>query len=348
MSSEQHAFFNDTNLASERLGAEILGCNDEFFAPASNLLKNEEPIWIEDKYTERGKWMDGWETQRLGTSRRGGFDWAIVHLGVRGVITGFSFDTKHFTGNFAPYVAVDGYNLDTWHISEGVRERRTEQAIMVLSKKTEWVEILPKQPLGPSNQFHFPIDNQNQWTHVRVRIFPDGGIARLKVHGKVKPDWNQVPKENIIDLAAVENGGEIVEWSDEHFGKARNVLMPGFGVGMFDGWEPARNRREGHVNEWLIAKLASPGSVFAVELDTSYFLGNFPDKGSLEGANIKEGETYSDAKWEIILPPTSLSPDKRHLFEKERLEGEGPYTHVRLNIFPDGGASRLRVFGVRL
>ena len=333
MSSEQHAFFNDTNLASERLGAEILGCNDEFFAPASNLLKNEEPIWIEDKYTERGKWMDGWETQRLGTSRRGGFDWAIVHLGVRGVITGFSFDTKHFTGNFAPYVAVDGYNLDTWHISEGVRERRTEQAIMVLSKKTEWVEILPKQPLGPSNQFHFPIDNQNQWTHVRVRIFPDGGIARLKVHGKVKPDWNQVPKENIIDLAAVENGGEVVDWSDEHFGKARNVLMPGFGVGMFDGWETARNRREGHVNEWLISKMASPGSVFAVELDTSYFLGNFPDKGSLEGANIKEGETYSDAKWEIILPPTSLSPDKRHLFEKERLEGAGPYTHVRLNIF---------------
>lgn len=347
MSTQQFPFVHDTNLASDRLGSIILGCNDEFFAPAKNLLKENPPVRIPGRFTERGQWMDGWETQRLGASRRSGTDWAIIHLAVRGQITGFTLDTSHFTGNYAPFVAIDGYNLNTSHITEGVRERRTEQAVMVLSHRTEWTEILPRQPLGPDGIFHFPIDDPRQWSHVRLRILPDGGIARFKVHGKVAPNWDHVPKENLIDLAAVENGGEVVSYSDQHFSKAHFVLMPGFGTAMHDGWETARNRTEGHINEWLITRLGTPGKVHTVEIDTSYFRGNFPDKASLEGAFLEAGDDLNDARWETILPPAELGPDKRALFESERLTGDGVYTHVRLNIFPDGGISRLRVFGLR-
>ena len=63
------------DLASEKLGGAVLVANDEFFAPKENLLKPDAPVFIEGKYTDLGKWMDGWETRRRRTP---GFDWCIT------------------------------------------------------------------------------------------------------------------------------------------------------------------------------------------------------------------------------------------------------------------------------
>jgi allantoicase len=320
------------DLASERLGGAVLYANDEFFAPKENLLKPAAPIFIEGKYTDLGKWMDGWESRRRRTP---GFDWCIIRLGLAGIIRGVVVDTSHFKGNYPEQCSIEACSI------HGLPS--TEQLI---SDSVQWTEILPKSNLNGDAQNPFEIANDQRWTHLQFKIFPDGGVARLRVYGQVVPDWERV--KNLggqIDLAAVENGGVVLSCSDMFFGHRHNLIMPGRALNMSDGWETKRRRGPGH--DWTIVKLGTPGSIRRLEIDTSWFKGNFPESCSLESCNLADMplERLQDPEfvWKPVLARTKLQAHTRHMFDE--VMDNGKATHVRFNIFPDGGVSRLRVFG---
>ena len=320
------------DLASERLGGAVLVANDEFFAPKENLLKASTPIFIEDKYTDLGKWMDGWETRRRRTP---GFDWCIVRLGVPGVIRGIIVDTRHFKGNYPEQCSLEGSVIDSLPPPD-----------QLTSESTQWAEILPKSNLNGDSLNPFAITSDQRWTHLRFKIYPDGGVARLRVFGEVVPDWNRLKKlGGEIDLAAVENGGLVLSCSDMFFGHRHNLIMPGRAVNMSDGWETKRRRGPGH--DWTIIKFGAPGRIRRLEIDTSYFKGNFPESCSVEACSAAGVpiEAFQDPEfvWKPVLTRTKLQAHTRHLFDE--VMDVGPATHVRFNIFPDGGVSRLRVYG---
>jgi allantoicase len=323
------------DLASERLGGRVIAANDEFFAPKENLLKQSKPIFVEGKYTNRGKWMDGWETRRRRTP---GHDWCIVRLGLPGQIRGIVVDTSFFRGNFPSHCSLEACEIT------GSTDAKKESAAL-RSAKTEWQEILPKTSLSGDTQNVFEIKSDRRYTHVRLNIFPDGGVARLRIHGEVVPPENvSRAKNKEIDLAAIENGGLILEASDEFFSEPLNLLMPGRAKNMGDAWETRRRRDAG--NDWIVVKLGRSGEIRRVEVDTSFFKGNFPESCSIEATLTPDGETpENNATWTTLLPRTKLRANTRHLFAKQLLAA-GPISHLRFNIFPDGGVSRLRVWGV--
>lgn len=318
------------DLASERVGGVVLAANDEFFAPKENLLKASKPIFIEDKYTERGKWMDGWETRRR---RDPGHDWAVIQLGLPGVVRGVVVDTSYFKGNYPARCSLE--------VCAAEAEASPD---VLLGPSTQWTEILPPTDLKGDTQNLFAIQSMHHATHVRLHIFPDGGVARLRVYGEVIPNWKQVSAAAEVDLAAVENGGLVLAASDMFFGSRHNLILPGPAKNMGDGWETKRRRGPGH--DWVIVQLGTEGIVHRIEVDTSHFKGNFPGSCSLEGCRAGDVsvDSLSKATWKELLPGTKLRADTRHNFEKE-LQLAEPVTHVRLNIFPDGGVARLRVFG---
>jgi allantoicase len=320
------------DLASERLGGAVLAANDDFFAPKENLLKLTSPVFIEGKYTDRGKWMDGWETRRRRTP---GHDWCIIRLGLPGVVRGIVVDTSHFTGNYPEQCSVEACALD------GVigLEQLTDES-------QDWKEILPKVNLNGDSPNPFTIASEERWTHLRFKIYPDGGVARLRVYGEVVPDWNGLRTiGGEIDLAAVENGGIVLACSDMFFGHRHNLIMPGRALNMSDGWETKRRRGPGH--DWVIIKLGTAGQVKRLEVDTSHFKGNFPESCSLEACNGADVRLQSMQDpgfvWKPVLARTKLQAHMRHFFDE--LMDAGPVSHVRFNIFPDGGVSRLRVYG---
>jgi allantoicase len=321
------------DLASQRLGGRVLEANDDFFAPKENLLKPSKPIFIEGKYTDRGKWMDGWETRRRRTP---GYDWCIIRLGLPGVIHGVVVDTSFFTGNFPSHFSLEACDL-------GSRPYRGEKELSK-SGSANWIEIVPKTPLEGDSQNQFAVENPSRFTHLRLKIYPDGGVARLRVQGEVVPH-SKLAERPEIDLAAVENGGRVVASSDQFYSEPLNLLMPGRGKDMSDGWETRRRRGPGH--DWVILKLGLPGNICRIEVDTAHFKGNFPESCSLEASYIaqKEGEDASleSADWKEVLPRMLLRANGRHFFRK--LQEVGAVSHVRFNIYPDGGVSRLRIFG---
>ncbi len=320
------------DLASARIGGRALIANDEFFAEKENLLQPGRGIFIPDKYTDHGKWMDGWETRRR---RSPGHDWCVVQLGLRGVIKQLDIDTNHFLGNHPPFAALDALCLTT-------EFPRDPDAIEDLA----WTPLLPKSPLQPGSQNLFAVTAELPATHVRLNIIPDGGVARLRVYGIVVPDWSKLKAGELIDLAAVENGGVPLACSDMFFSSMNNLIMPGRSANMGDGWETKRRRGPGH--DWLILKLGGSGAIEKIEVDTNHFKGNYPDTCSIEGC-IAPGASAADltgtqTHWQEILPRTKLRADTRHYFEGE-LSPISDCTHLRLNIYPDGGVSRLRVWG---
>jgi allantoicase len=292
------------DLASDRLGAVVLSATDDFFAPKENLLKASEPLWLPDKYVDTGKWMDGWETRR---HRAPDHDWCVIRLGAPGIVRGIVADTAHFKGNFP--------------------ERCSLEARDAASDDSErWTEILaPANLLGDSRNL-FAIHDPHRYSHLRFHIYPDGGVARLRVYGEPLPDV----LGEFIDLAAAHNGGRVIEASDMFFGSRHNLIFPRRSTGMHDGWETRRRRGPGH--DWATIQLAAEGEIRRVEVDTLHFRGNFPESCALE---TEDGRT--------ILPRTKLSAHSNHVFEAEL----SPETSscVRFRIYPDGGVSRLRVFG---
>jgi allantoicase len=327
-------FTNLVDLASERLGGAVLHANDDFFAPKESLLKASAPVWREGVYTERGKWMDGWESRRRRTP---GFDWCLVRLGLAGRVRGVVVDTSFFRGNFP-----EGCSL------EACAAPPNADAEALTNEQTEWVEILPQSRLEGDSLNPFAVTSDGRFTHLRFKIYPDGGVARLRVYGEVAPDWQGVRRAGgLVDLASVENGGLVVATSDEFFGHRHNLIMPGRGADMGDGWETKRRRGPGH--DWCVIRLGARGSVRRVEVDTAHFRGNFPESCSLEVWDGPAGrpapaDSYLGAEWRELLPRTRLQAHTRHFYEQE-LADAGEATHARFRIYPDGGVSRLRLYG---
>jgi allantoicase len=321
------------DLASEKLGGAVLLANDEFFAPKENLLKAAAPIFIEGKYTDLGKWMDGWETRRRRTP---GFDWCIIRLGLPGVVRGVVVDTSFFRGNYPEHFSLEACAL-----------AGLPAAAELTSEAVSWTPLLPQLPLKGDSQNPFAVASEEPYTHLRFKIYPDGGVARLRVFGEVVPDWERIKRAGgDVDLAAIENGARVLSCSDMFFGHRHNLIMPGRALNMSDGWETKRRRGPGH--DWSIIKLGAPGQIHRLEIDTAWFKGNFPESCSLEATNtsaLPEADlTDLSFNWTSVLPRTQLQAHTRHFFEAEILEA-GTFSHLRFNIFPDGGVSRLRVYG---
>ncbi|HEV2149038.1 MAG TPA: allantoicase [Longimicrobiaceae bacterium] len=320
------------DLASERLGGAVPAASDEFFAPREGLLKPGPAEWREGEYTERGKWMDGWETRRHSPDH----DWCVVRLGAPGIVRGIVVDTSFFRGNFPEECSVEACSVPG-----------TPSVERLLGEETEWTPIVPRSPLEGDHRNRFPVAHGGRVTHLRLNIFPDGGVARLRVHGEVVPEWTRFARAGgEVDLVALENGGWVVSCSDMFYGDRQNLILPGRSLFMRDGWETRRRRGEGH--DWSIVRLAAPGAIHRAEIDTDHFKGNAPDRCALEGIHLPDAgaEALADpsAPWRPLLPETKLQPHARHRFEDE-LAPAGPVTHVRLRIFPDGGIARLRLFG---
>lgn len=316
------------DLAQPRLGGQAVYATDDFFAPKERLLKPEPPVFIPDKYDDHGKWMDGWESRR---KRGEGYDHCIVRLGLPGIIKGIDIDTTHFTGNFPPAASIDACVSDA--------ETPGDEA--------EWTEIVAATDLKGDSHHFVEVNQSGAWTHLRLNIYPDGGIARLRVYGIPQVDWSKAAQGETVDLAATVNGGRAIAWNDAHFGSPNNLLAPGRGVNMGDGWETRRRREPG--NDWVIVALGCPGEIRNIQIDTAHFKGNFPDQCSVQAAYVDWGTedalVTQSMFWETLLPPQKLQMDAIHEFESE-LNDIGPVTHVRLNIHPDGGVSRLRLFGM--
>jgi allantoicase len=318
------------DLAAARVGGKAVAANDEFFAPKENLLRPGRGLFIPDKYTARGKWMDGWETRRR---RIPGHDWCVIRLGMAGRIRGVDVDTHHFVGNFPERASIEAC----------VRPEKLETRTL-LGPRTAWREILPPSSLRGSSENLFEIDASEVFTHVRLNIYPDGGVARLRIYGEVDPSL-ALRSNRVLDLASIRNGGLVMGASDMHFGSKDNLIMPGRSASMGDGWETRRRRGPGF--DWLVLKLAALGRIDKIEIDTNHFKGNFPESCSLEGCRA-EGQsldrlTSGATEWEEFLPRTRLYPHRRHFLQPRK--GAGPFSHVRFNIFPDGGVSRLRLHG---
>jgi allantoicase len=323
---EAPAFAQLTDLAAERLGGQVLYCTDDFFAEKENLIKPTRGIFIADKYTDRGKWMDGWESRR---KRTPGHDWAIVKLATSGKIKGFDIDTNFFLGNHPPHASVEAaYLSDDSHITDW--------------ETVEWKEILTQSHLDPGSQNFYECQDEAIYTHLRLHIYPDGGVARFRVYGEVFKNWNEVSENQVIDLAAAINGGQAIACNDMFFSAMGNLIMPNRGANMGDGWETKRNRTPNN-RDWVILRLAHRGTPERIVVDTCHFKGNYPDSCSIE-ACVTTDEQIESADWKTLLPPQKLSADHEHEYTSE-IQALGPITHIRLNIFPDGGVSRLRIFG---
>ncbi|KND61679.1 Allantoicase [Candidatus Burkholderia verschuerenii] len=277
------------NLADPRLGAQALETSDDFFAPKERMLNPEPAVFIPGKFDDHGKWMDGWETRRKRTT---GYDWCIVKLARPGVIKGIDVDTSHFTGNFPPAASIDGAHVPNGDAPCG---------------STQWTEIVPSTTLQGNSHHYLEVSAEQPITHLRVNIYPDGGIARLRVYGQPQLDWRNADKNTLVDLGAMENGAYMVGTNNQHFGLASTLLMPGRGVNMGDGWETRRRREPG--NDWCIVALAQPGIIKKVEVDTAHFKGNFPDRCSLQAVHVKGG-TDSSLVTQAMFWPVLLGEQK--------------------------------------
>ena len=319
------------DLAADRLGGSVLYATDDFFAPKENLLKASKPVWKEHEYTDRGKWMDGWESRRKRTS---GHDFAIVRLGAPGLIRGILVDTSFFRGNFPSHCSIEACSL-------------APESDLDTLLKSEWIEVLPKSELKGDSENFFHIENPYAFSHLRFHIYPDGGVARLRVYGEVIPDLARLKASaDPPDVASVVNGGRVIASSDQFFGQQQNVILPGRPLNMDGGWETRRRRGPGY--DWIIVQLGVRAMIQRISVETEHYKGNYPDLCSIDACDapgaLAEDIITGRADWRQILTESKLEPDSTRLFESELKLG-APVTHLRLNIFPDGGISRLRVFG---
>eukprot|EP00040_Diaphanoeca_grandis_P028909 m.168205 g.168205 ORF g.168205 m.168205 type:complete len:377 (+) comp31504_c0_seq1:157-1287(+) len=363
-------------LASDKVGGKILFATDEWFAPAPMMINFEDPVWKEEVYTVQGKWMDGWESRR---KRIEGHDWTILKLGIPGIIHEITIDTAFFTGNYSPQTSILATDANIEELlpkfSSEIGTAATPQEIVAAQKACDavkWTEVVGMTKLKPgypeTRLQTFKVDPTQRFTYLRVNMFPDGGIARVRVYGECVRDWKaHYDTEKVVDLASVLNGATAIAWSDTHFGHPSRLLNPGRGVNMGDGWETARRLdrpavlvkgSDGNLQvpgfEWCVIKLGTPGVVKNVEVDTAFFKGNFPESFRLEGcsttktiAPLSTGKFSADAvealgDWRDICVRTKLKADDVASWDVSPTD---TFTHVRLSMFPDGGISRIRING---
>ncbi|KAF9529194.1 Allantoicase [Crepidotus variabilis] len=319
-----------TELSSVALGGRIVNVSDEFFAEAFHLLLVEPAPSMKGQFGPNGALYSGWETRRHNST----YDWCIIQLGTSGSIHGFDVDTANFNGNEAPAVSIHAlYDAD-------LKDPEHDDA--------RWAEILPQSNLGPDSRHLFRITATPCVNYVKIHMYPDGGIARFKVYGDVSPVHPS--SDTPFDLAHVFAGGRILRVSDQHFGIGSNLILPGRGNNMGDGWETKRSRTKGH-NDWVILQLGAPGHLEQVEIDTHHFLGNFPESCEIYAIESPADfdwnlATPDDSLWTLILPRTKLGAHRQHYFELENVENR-TYTHVRVTIYPDGGIKRVRLIGYK-
>jgi allantoicase len=326
------------DLASRQLGGSVVFANDELFAEKENLLRPGAPAFTAGTFGHKGKVYDGWETRRR---RESGHDHAIVRLGVPGVVHGVIIDTAHFRGNYPPEISVEAACADGY-------PSPAELAGMA------WQTLVGRTTALGDTANSYAVADRHRWTHIRLSIYPDGGVARFRVHGEVLPDPAFLA--GTIDLAAMENGGKVIGCSDAFYSAPGNLILPGRARVMGDGWENARRRGPG--NDYVVVALAAAGLLRQVEVDTSYFVGNAPGWVRLFAADRRAADSGGPAwpdgpvqpdgpdvpadSWWEVLPKTRVQPDTRHRF---LLDGVRAATHVRLDVIPDGGLARLRVLG---
>ena len=314
------------NLADPRIGSKIIFKTDDFFAAAHRILNIDAPVFKDGLFDKHGKWMDGWETRRR---RSKGFDYLILKLGKPGKIFDIDIDTTYFNGNQPTHASIEGCFCKNKP-----------------SKKTKWIHLLGKKKLGPNKNHSFKSQNKSVFNYIRLNIFPDGGVARLRLYGKIEMEKNILNNKN-INLTSVLNGASIVGCNNEHFGKAENIIAPGKGKNMGDGWETRRSR--GKNFDWLIIKFGKPGLIKKLEIDTHHFKGNYPDTCSIQTANISKNLSNklianNSKNWKFILNKSKLSANKKHIFKKFLIK-RNKENYLKINIHPDGGISRIRAFG---
>jgi len=353
-------FSTSTNITTTVLGASIVSFSDEYFASASNLLTPTPPIRKPGVFVHTGAWYDGWETRRHNAKE---YDWVVIKLGCVAQIDAVEVDTAYFNGNEAPLAGLDGCSL--------TNEEENDSGVDK-DDFTGWSEILPPSNCGPSQRQAWrlsgPAVQGKEFTHLRLKQYPDGGIARLRVYGTVVPPslppsvTSGKEQRPVEDLAAALNGGVAIECSDQHFGGKHYLVLPGRGKDMGDGWETARSRINDHT-DWVIVQLGLRGrDIEKVVVDTKDFRGNFPRGVKVEAwsTDIAKAALGTEAapkadsrEWkELVKGEQACQADHEHVFEGEQLVVSAPpegqvWTHVKMTIIPDGGVKRLRVFGRR-
>jgi allantoicase len=313
----------EVDLADRRMGAGVVAANDETFADKENLVQPHEPVFEPHTFGHKGQVYDGWETRRR---REPGADWVVVRLGAPGEISAVVVDTAHFTGNFPPECELHACWAPGWPSSAELAD-----------DGVGWTPLVPRSELAGDSRTVLRPSRPVRATHVRLTIHPDGGVARLRVLGAVVPDpsrWADVG----LDLAALVNGGRVVDCSDRFYSSADHVILPGSAASMGDGWETRRRRGEG--NDWLLLRLAGAGRVRVVEVDTTHFVGNAPGAVRVSGC---AGDPSSSSRWVELLPRTPLQPDTPHWFTVD--DGQPTVDHVRVDVYPDGGLARVRMLG---
>ncbi|USQ80687.1 allantoicase [Ornithinimicrobium faecis] len=326
-SSDTPEFLTYPDLASRALAGSVVAANDELFAQRENLISAHQPAFDPADFGHKGKVYDGWETRRR---RDDGNDWAIVRLGVPGVVHGLVVDTAWFRGNYPPFVSVEAVAMDGYPSVPELLE-------------ADWHTLLPRSDARGDAPNYYAVDSDRRWTHVRLSIYPDGGVARFRVHGEAVPDPDFLV--GTIDLAAAENGGRLAFASDAFYSSPAAIILPGRARNMGEGWENARRRGPG--NDYAIFTLAHRGAIRHVEVDTSYYVGNAPGWVRLSAVDLPSGadlDTGADSGpgWTDLLARTAVQPDTRHRF---LVDAAVPATHLRLDVYPDGGLSRLRAWG---
>ena len=314
------------NLADPRLGSKVIFKTDDFFASANRIINPNPPIFKDGVFDRHGKWMDGWETRRR---RKKGFDYLIIKLGKPGRIFSVDIDTTHFSGNQPMYASLEAC-----------------QNNKKLNSNSKWSKILNYKKLGPNKNHKFSIKNKSIFTHVKLNIYPDGGVARLRLYGEIETK-NINYGSKTVNLTSMLNGASIVGCNNEHFGRAENVLSPGRGKNMGDGWETRRSR--GKNFDWLIIKMGRTGKINKIEIDTHHFKGNYPDRCSVQGIFIPKKLSNNSIvkksnKWKTLVNKAKLHPHKKHNF-KIKTPKTNKVNYIRINIYPDGGISRIRTFG---
>jgi allantoicase len=301
------------DLASRRLGGCVMHASDEFYGDAFCLIEPGPAAHDPALFGPRGKVYDGWETRRR---RSPGTEFAVIRLAAPAIVRGVVIDTAHFRGNYPPFASVEGAALLGYPAAGEVLA-------------ADWATLVDRTALaGNTGNARAAAGPGHLVTHVRLTVYPDGGVARFRVHGEIVPDPRLLGGR--VDLAATLAGARVVSCSNMFYSAPGNVLAPGRATIMSDGWETARRRDDG--NDWLVVALAAPGFLHDVVIDTTRFVGNAPG-----AAALTDDETGS-----MLLPRTRLLPDTEHRF---RIRAPGPVRRVRLDIYPDGGLARLRLNG---
>jgi allantoicase len=313
------------DLAQPRLGTKVLFKTDDFFGSANRIISPTEPVFKVGVFDKHGKWMDGWESRRKRTK---GHDYIILKLGKPGAIKNIDIDTSHFKGNQPAMVSIEGANSNSNKI-----------------KQLRWQQLLSKKKTKANSHHYFTVNSKKIFTHIKFNIFPDGGVARLKLYGSIAKS-NKL-KNKKINLASLLDGASVIACNNEHFGKAENILAPGKAKNMGDGWETRRRRDKGF--DWLILNSLDGKAIDKIEISTHHFKGNFPSRCSLQATYLSTSKSSkqivnSSVKWKYLLKDVKLSSNKVHLF-KNNLMKKDKINFIKIKIFPDGGISRFRIYG---